>query len=358
MSSSPPLALRRRRRRRRHGRRHHRHRRRRWQPARSTGRRPGARRPARRPASASAPTSPPTEHAEPTPRPTTTGPPSPVGRVPVYFAGDTPSGPRLYREFQRDGADPRRAGRVRRVAGSRRRPDYRHPVAGRRLRRRRCPPTATDHRRPSARRRALHDLPSGMTQARGRAGAAAGRLQRAGRARPGPGRRPVPLDGGRTDQVLGSRRPSRWQRPAPSRRSRLVSLTSPAEGQTVSGDTLEGRGRGQLLRGQRDRPAAAMRQGDRGGRHRTSFTAEGWMGDKLFPFSGTIDISGLAARRVHRARDDRRPVRRRGGPARRRHPAIVSVADSPGSRRLDALRVELTVAGARAERVGLMASRR
>ena len=25
------------------------------------------------------------------------------------------------------------------------------------------------------------------------------------------------------------------------------------------------------------------------------FTAEGWMGDKLFPFSGTIDISGVPA---------------------------------------------------------------
>ena len=50
--------------------------------------------------------------------------------------------------------------------------------------------------------------------------------------------------------------------------------------------------------------------GSSAGRTRTCaeqpFTAEGWMGDKLFPFSGTIDIVRPAAGRVraHGVTDD------------------------------------------------------
>ena len=63
--------------------------------------------------------------------------------------------------------------------------------------------------------------------------------------------------------------------------------------QVVSGGKLAVEGVAQLLRGQRRRPRPALRgHRDRG---QEPFTAEAWMGDKLYPFSGSIDLSGVPA---------------------------------------------------------------
>ena len=131
-----------------------------------------------------------TDASEPTPTETSAPPSASV--VPVYFAGDTPSGPRLYREFLRntDGADPLVYAAATSVAGSSDDPDYGTlwPSGV----------SVTDVTSDGADiltvgiAGAPHDLPSGMTQEEAQLAAAAGRLQRAGRERPGPGRRPVP----------------------------------------------------------------------------------------------------------------------------------------------------------------------
>ena len=72
-----------------------------------------------------------------------------------------------------------------------------------------------------------------------------------------------------------------------------VSLTSPSEGQEVSGGTLAVEGVANsfeanvVVRVQRYEGTEIVAQ--------EPFTAEGWMGDKLFPFSGSIDLSGVPA---------------------------------------------------------------
>jgi hypothetical protein len=74
-----------------------------------------------------------------------------------------------------------------------------------------------------------------------------------------------------------------------------VSLTTPEEGAVVRGDTLEVTGVASsfeanvVARLQRYEGTEVMAQ--------VPFTAEGWMGEKLFPFSGEIDISGVPAGR-------------------------------------------------------------
>jgi hypothetical protein len=71
-----------------------------------------------------------------------------------------------------------------------------------------------------------------------------------------------------------------------------VSLTTPAEGDVVSGDTLEVSGVANsfeanvIVRLQRYEGTEVVAE--------EPFTAEGWMGEKLFPFSGTLDLSGVA----------------------------------------------------------------
>ena len=225
--------------------------------------------------------------SEPTPSETPAPPSSSV--VPVYFVGDTPSGPRLYREFQKGEGDPLVYAAATSVAGSADDPDYGTlwpsgvsvsevtsdgadiltvSVAG-----------------------APHDLPSGMTQAQ--AQLALQQVVYSVQAAHGQGRVGVQLllDGARSDQILGQPTSEPLANAPALKTLSLVSLTSPAEGQTVSGDTLEVEGVANsfeanvIVRLQRWEGTEVVAQ--------EPFMAEGWMGDKLFPFSGTIDISGV-----------------------------------------------------------------
>ena len=72
-----------------------------------------------------------------------------------------------------------------------------------------------------------------------------------------------------------------------------VSLTSPSEGQVVSGGKLAVEGVANsfeanvVVRVQRYEGTEIVAQ--------EPFTAEAWMGDKLYPFSGSIDLSGVPA---------------------------------------------------------------
>ena len=169
------------------------------------------------------------------PAPSASEPPDSAGGVVgVYFAGDTPAGPRLYREFlpNTDGTEPIAFAVDTSLSGARRGPRLRQPVAVRGLRDRGGVRRRRDHR-PAQRGTGRPAV--GDDQGRGEAGVAASRLQRPGRARrrarAGPGREPRRP----ATRSWASRRPSRWNAASALKTSSHVSLTSPAEGQTVSG---------------------------------------------------------------------------------------------------------------------------
>ena len=309
-----PLALRRRRRRRRHGRRHHRHRRRRRHAARPGGRRPG---PAGQSDHATKEPKPSNDASEPTPSETTAPPSSSV--VPVYFAGDTPSGPRLYREFHpnADGADPLMYAAATSVAGSAGRPGLRHPVAVRRVRRR------GDLRRrghPHGRASTVRPTtcPSGMTQ--DEAQLALQQVVYSVQAAHGQGRVGVQflLDGERSDQILGQPTSEPLANAPILKTLSLVSLSSPVrgrDGQRRHASTVEGVANSfeanVIVRLQRWEGTEVVAEAAVHGR--------GLDGRQAVPVLRHARHLRRPARRVRPDRDDRRPVRRRGG-VRRRSP--------------------------------------
>jgi hypothetical protein len=227
--------------------------------------------------------------SEPTPSETTA--PASNSVVPVYFVGDTPSGPRLYREFLRntDDADPLMYAAGTSVAGSSDDPDYGTlwPSGS----------SVTEVTSDGADiltvsiAGAPHDLPSGMTQAE--AQLALQQVIYSVQAANGQGRVGVQflLDGDRSDQVLGQPTSEPLANAPILKTLSLVSLSSPSEGENVSGDTLEVEGVANsfeanvIVRLQRWEGNEVLAQ--------QPFTADGWMGDKLFPFSGTIDVSDV-----------------------------------------------------------------
>ncbi len=165
--------------------------------------------------------------------------PAPTGAaaVPVYFVGDTPDGPRLYREFQR-GEEPLFISAAASVAGTAYDPDYGSL----------WPPGVSvsgvdvtgqdaDARIEVSVDGAPADLPTGMT---GEEAALAlqqvvysvqGALQE--------GRVPVQFlaDGAPTDQILGQPVTDPVSNAPTLETLALVSLTDPAEGQVVNGET-------------------------------------------------------------------------------------------------------------------------
>jgi hypothetical protein len=227
--------------------------------------------------------------SEPTPTETTALPSASV--VPVYFVGDTPSGPRLYREFLRntDDADPLKYAAATSVAGSSDDPDYGTLWPS--------DVTVGDVTSDGADiltvdiKGAPHDLPSGMSQEE--AQLALQQVVFSVQAANGQGRVGVQLllDGQPSDQVLGQPTSEPLANAPILKTLSLVSLSSPAEGETVSGDSLQVEGVANsfeanvIVRLQRWEGTEVMSE--------DAFTADGWMGDKLFPFSGTIDISDV-----------------------------------------------------------------
>ena len=252
--------------------------------------------PSTAPDPADQPSAPSTPGTSPAPDPSPTEPTTPSTLPPVtetftaavYYVGETPRGPRLYREFQAlpgDGFVPLAPSVRAAVEGDPEDPDYRSPWAG--------TGAALDrgHRRRRARHGRPHRRPASAAgrprPGRGRAGRGAGGAHRAGRRRlGGPGAAPP-------------RRPA--HRPAARRTRRRAA--GPGRGPRRAGPGQHQRprrgaaGRGRLHRAG---PRLLLR-GDRavGGprRHRHVVldgfsTAEGWLG-RLYPWEAEVDVSGL-----------------------------------------------------------------
>ena len=250
-----------------------------------------------------------TDASEPTPTETSAPPSASV--VPVYFAGDTPSGPRLYREFLRntDGADPLCTPPRPRSPASSDDPDYGTlwPSGV----------SVTDVTSDGADiltvgiAGAPHDLPSGMTQEE--AQLALQQVVYSVQAANGQGRVGVQflLDGQPSDQILGQPTSEPLANAPILKTLSLVSLSSPAEGETVSGDSLQVEGVANsfeanvIVRIQRWEGTEVVAE------ERSRPRRAGWA--QALPVLGDHRRLRPAGRRLHLRRDDRRPVRRRGG---------------------------------------------
>lgn len=229
-----------------------------------------------------------TDPATPSPSETTT-PPVAGEAIPVYYVGDTPRGPRLYREFQQNvtGNDPVTAAVATAVGGDPLDPDYTTLW-----------PADAEVTSVEATKDMitidlsgnLHDRPAGMTQAE--ASLSLNQLIYTAQAAYGEGRVPVQflLDGGHTDQLLGEPASEALAEGTWYETLAMVNLTDPSEGTTVSGtlhvtglaSTFEANVPWQLLQG-----STVVEQ---------NFFMASQGGDmiKLYPFEGDIDLSALA----------------------------------------------------------------
>jgi hypothetical protein len=237
------------------------------------------------------PTVPPTDDGSPTPDPSdgTQTPGGDTFTVGVYYVGDTPFGPRLYREFhQAVGATALDAALVDATSAQPLDPDYRTDwpegiIAS----------TAFDGLgsdgliQVTLADASVHDRPAGMSKAEAQIAVEAliytaqGAMQ---------ARAPVQflLDGNPVDQVYGVPTSEPLAQGTWSDVLALVNLTTPEEGATVSGSldvegvasSFEATVPWQILQG-----SQVVDSG--------SFMADGWM-EHLYPFSGAIDVSGLA----------------------------------------------------------------
>jgi hypothetical protein len=223
----------------------------------------------------------------------------PKRAVPVYYAGDTPSGLRLYREFHSlPGVSGGSAGDVvgadsaakAAVSHTPLDPDYRNlwpegtvadvSDAGDQLIVNLVAPGGGA---------TLHDRPASMTQEE--AQMAIQQVIYSVQAAFGKGRVPVQflLDEKHSDQVLGTPTSEPLAAGDALKTLSLVNLTSPEEGAAISSDQLEVSGVSNsfeanvIIRLQRYEGTYIAFQ--------KPLTADGWMGEKLFPFSGSFDIS-------------------------------------------------------------------
>ncbi|RJS47625.1 Gmad2 immunoglobulin-like domain-containing protein [Nocardioides cavernaquae] len=254
----------------------------------------------------------PSDSASPSKTPDSTA--GPKRAVPVYYAGETPSGLRLYREFHSlpgvsggsegdvTGADSAAKAAVSHTPLD---PDYRSlwpegteadvSDAGDQLIVNLVAPGGGA---------TLHDRPSSMTAEE--AQLAIEQVIYSVQAAFGKGRVPVQflLDEKHSDQVLGQPASEPLAAGPVLETLSHVNLTSPAEGDEITGDSLAVSGVANsfeanvVIRLQRYEGTAIAFQ--------KPLTAEGWMGEKLFPFSGSFDISDVAPGKytLHAMTDD------------------------------------------------------
>lgn len=205
--------------------------------------------------------------------------------VPVYFVGDTPQGPKLFREFRAVPADnPLMEVTALLIAGDALDPDYRTlwpPIEISEVQ-------ATDGvitvQIPSD---GFTERPDGMTK-----GAAKLAVQQLVYTLQGvqQSRDPVQFERPDTTPLLfGLSTEAAYANAPVLEVSSLVNVTSPEQGSSVTGDTLSASGVASSFEAN---VPWEIRQGDAvvlDG----SATAEGWL-DKLFPWETEIDVSGLA----------------------------------------------------------------
>jgi hypothetical protein len=204
--------------------------------------------------------------------------------VPVYFVGDGPGGrPALFREFHRVSGDPlTEAARLVAGGGEPDDPDYRTLWPQVEI----SAVTATDGillvEMPGD---GFTDRPDGMTRREARLA-----VQQLVYTLQGVQQERVPVQvkrGGSDFRVFGLPSDVPWTAASALRTLNLVNITSPAEGDTVSGDTLrvtgvansfEASGPCRLIAG--DEEVAVV-----------PYQSEGWMEDRLFPFEVEIPLA-------------------------------------------------------------------
>jgi hypothetical protein len=237
------------------------------------------------------PTVPPTDDGSPAPDPSG-GTETPGGdefAVGVYYVGDTPFGPRLYREFhQAVGATPLDAALADATSAQPLDPEYRTDWPEGIIASTAFDGVGSDGLiQITLADASVHDRPAGMSAAEAKIAVEAliytaqGAMQT---------RAPVQflLGGNPVDQVYGVPTSEPLAQGKWTDVLSLVNLTSPEEGATVSGSldvegvasSFEANVPWQILQGSK----VVKSQ---------SFMAEGYI-DKLYPFSGTIDVSDLA----------------------------------------------------------------
>lgn len=228
-----------------------------------------------------------TDPAEsPTDTPTESESPEAEGTVavPVYFVGDTPQGPRLFREFRAVPADnPLMEATALMLAGDTLDPDYRTLWPQVEI----SDVSATDGvllvQIPSD---GFTDRPDGMSRK-----AANLALQQLVFTLQGVQQERAPIvikRGGSDFRLFGLPSDTQFEAADPIDVLGLVNITAPEQGAVVSGDTLEASGVGSSFEANL---LWEIRQGDQVVLDGFA-TAEGWM-DKLYPWETSIDVSGL-----------------------------------------------------------------
>lgn len=229
-----------------------------------------------------------TDTTEPTdPAPTTSdptaGPDSEEFTVAVYYLGDTPHGTRLYREFQRVSDETKLLAAVRTaVSGSPLDPDYWSPWPGTEV------VAATSDG--DVTRIELATVPTAADAAdETEAAMAIEQVIRTAQAAVG-GRLPVQFmaAGNPVAEVFGQPTSEPLAEGKWSAVLSLVSISDPGEGATVAGEALQVSGVASSF--EATVPWRILRDGAEV--QAGFFTAEGWM-DKLHPFAGEIDVTGL-----------------------------------------------------------------
>ena len=219
-----------------------------------------------------------------TPTETETADPANTVTVPVYFVGDTPSGPRLFREFRSVPADnPLMEATALMVAGDVLDPDYRTLWPQVEI----SDVQATDGvllvQIPSD---GFTDAPDGMSPKAARLA-----LQQLVYTLQGVQQERVPVQikrGGSDFRLFGLSTETQFTNAEALEVLGLVNITSPEQGATVSGGTLEASGVASSFEAN---VLWEIRQGDKVVLDGFA-TAEGWM-DKLYPWETSIDVSGL-----------------------------------------------------------------
>lgn len=204
--------------------------------------------------------------------------------VPVYFVGDTPQGPRLFREFRAVPADnPLMEATALMLAGDTLDPDYRTLWPQVEI----SDVSATDGvllvQIPSD---GFTERPDGMSRK-----AANLALQQLVFTLQGVQQERVPIvikRGGSDFRLFGLPSDTQFEAADPIDVLGLVNITAPEQGAVVSGDTLEASGVGSSFEANL---LWEIRQGDEVVLDGFA-TAEGWM-DKLYPWETSIDVSGL-----------------------------------------------------------------
>lgn len=238
------------------------------------------------PTESSTPTEEPTEGVSETPTepPTESDPPAGTVTVPVYFVGDTPQGPRLFREFRQVEADnPLEEAAALMTAGDALDPDYRSAYPGGAF-------ASVSYENGSF---TVDLADDGWTTPADQASSEEGELavQQLVYTLQGvqQDRAPVTVElDGQPVPLFGVDTAGGVTQAPPLEVLGLVSVTSPEEGQTVSGKiTASG-----VASSFEATVPWEVRQGDEVVLDGFA-TAEGWM-DKLYPWETEVDLSSLA----------------------------------------------------------------